>query len=82
MSTAVAPVTTDQVIDTITAAGLDYHDFKCGTVAKRSTWVPAGTSFNVWAEIAEFPSRYDAETIARAWGLAGIPDPYADDEAG
>lgn len=75
------PVTTDQIIETITEAGLDYHDFKIGIVTKRINFaVNHGDTVNIWAEIAEFPRRYDADTIARAWELAGMPDPYLDEE--
>ena len=71
-------MSTEQIIEIITAAGLDYHDFRCGVIAKRSAWGPVE---NVWEEIANFPSRYNREAIARAWELAGMADPYADGEA-
>lgn len=73
-----SPVTVDQVIEVITAAGLDARDFKCEIVARRSTWDEPGRRFNLWEEIAEFPVRYDRQVIARAWALAGMDDPYLD----
>lgn len=68
-------MTTGQVIDIITEAGLDYHDFKCGHAAQLAT--DLGTT-NAWEAIAEFPSRYNGEAIEKAWELAGMQDPYRD----
>ena len=74
----------ENIIKTITEAGLDYHDFKVGIIAKRlAEYVEMGyeiTPTFTWAEIAEFPSRNNAQAIAKAWELAGTPDPYAEDE--
>ncbi|ORA38093.1 hypothetical protein [Mycobacterium aquaticum] len=60
--------TTDEVIAAITAAGLDYHDFKCEYAAKLTAHYP------VWVAIAEM-ARTDAASIA-AWKISGRPDPY------
>jgi hypothetical protein len=73
------PITTDQVIETITAAGLDYHDFRCEIIAANAKW---DTSGNVWNTIAEFPRHTitDADWH-RAWSLASKPNPYLDESA-
>ncbi|AVJ50276.1 hypothetical protein I5J36_gp60 [Mycobacterium phage Mendokysei] len=67
-------LTADDVIEAITAAGLDYHDFKVGVIVKRMSW---GCE-NLWEQIAEFPTRNNPAAIAKAWQLSGLPDPYAD----
>lgn len=72
MSKTATRIATDQVIDTITAAGLDYHDFKVEYAADRATYQP------LWVAIAEM-ARTDAASIA-AWKISGQPDPYTSEE--
>lgn len=67
--------TTQEIVDTILAAGLDHHDFRCETAARYATETQAT---NLWACIAEFPRTRRAEIQDRAWELAGEPNPYAD----
>ncbi|ASJ79143.1 hypothetical protein SEA_ZENTIME222_63 [Mycobacterium phage ZenTime222] len=73
--TAAQTLTADDVIETIRAAGLDYHDFKIAVVVKRMSW---GCD-NLWEQIAEFPTRNNPAAIARAWQLAGLPGPCTDE---
>ncbi|ART68188.1 hypothetical protein BTO20_05950 [Mycobacterium dioxanotrophicus] len=72
MPETTAPITSDEVIQTIVAAGLDYHDFKCEYAAKLTAHHP------VWVAIAEM-ARTDAASVA-AWKISGHPDPYATPE--
>ncbi len=84
-----AETTTEQVIETLTAAGFDYHDFKCEAAANRYNTdlaVAARTAdhpVNLWASIAEMARKCSDADFTRAWGLAGmpIPDEYLEDEA-
>lgn len=80
--------TLEMIIKMITEAGMDYHNFKVATIAKRADFDRAhGIETNLWEEIAEFPAgdvwgnvNNEAES-ARAWELAGVPSPYLDEEA-
>lgn len=76
-----------EIIEMITAAGMDYHNFQCGIIAKRVAWDREhGYEVNVWEEIAEFPTCYyggdpvDRAESDRAWEMAGLPDPLAWEE--
>lgn len=89
-SMSAAETTTEQVIEILTAAGFDYHDFKCEAAANRYNTdrvIAARTAdhpANLWASIAEMARKCSDADFTRAWGLAGmpIPDEYlVEDEA-
>lgn len=75
-------ITPQVIVDMIIEAGLDHHDFKTTIIAKRAQWdAENGYDTNLWEEIAEFPwhTCSDADH-AKAWELAGVPNPYLDKE--
>jgi hypothetical protein len=74
-----AVTTTQEIIEMITEAGLDHHDFKCQAAANR---IAAGD--NAWEQIAQMARGNIGQTAwLRAWELSGVPIPeeYLDDEA-
>lgn len=73
--------TLEMIINMITEAGMDYHNFKCAIIASRVEWDREhGYETNLWEEIAEFPSRECADAD-RAWELAAVPNPYLEEAA-
>ena len=66
-------MTTAEIIEIITTAGLDHHDFKCQYAADR-----ANEGDLIWVAIAEM-ARTTAASRA-AWKISGQPDPYLAEE--
>lgn len=66
-------MTATEIAETIIAAGLDHHDFKCQAVANR---LPFLDDANIWEQIAEMarPNCPEAAWL-RAWELSGEPIP-------
>lgn len=71
-------ITTQHIVDTINAAGLDHHDFRCQTAAQLANDLH---TTNLWACIAEFPRTRNHATQDQAWALAGQSNPYAEGTA-
>lgn len=72
----------ESIINLITEAGLDYHDFKIEAIVNNLNcyeglgYEPTHTF--VWENIAEMARRDRA--LDAAWEIAGTPNPYHSEE--